>query len=488
MKKIFSSKYISLILQSLLWISVLFFYALPNCSWDDWTNWQRVFFLLEFAVLILVLTYAPYIPFYFLNKKKYAPAVLSIIILFYLVNLFSEHTHYNLTRLIVHIEGNNYSLTFPHSHWFYHTQEIIYFLIFLFKVIALSYFRKNQIIVSNVMKHLKGLDLILFCFVWFTITLSDISDPSINGLLLFMRVLQKLVFGVVFYLNAFVLMQKFLKSKKLLKYALSVLLSLVVLLIGNTLPMLAWTEVSVEKFPFNKIIFDTNQILSNVFLIAVAIFARTLYDSALKHITTISQNKAELASLKAQINPHFLFNTLNTLYSSALQEKSPKTAESIAQLSDMMRYTVYDSTERNVGFKQELEFIENYISLQKKRIANDPNIEISVQFPRDTPNLKIAPMLFIPFIENAFKHGISYENPSFVTIQITTTIDSIGFIVENSSHKKKIKEDDFNSGIGLENTVKRLNLLYPDNHRLSIEETEGKYRIKLNLNKLISDV
>jgi len=359
---------------------------------------------------------------------------------------------------------------------------------FLFKVIALSYFRKNLNKVSNVMKHLRGLDLILFCFVWFTIVLSDISDPSINGLLLFMKVLQKLIFGVVFYLNAFVLMQKFLNSKKLLHYTLSVLLSLFILLIGNTLPMLAWTEVSVERFPFNKIIFDKNQILSNVFLIAAAIFARTLYDSALKHITTISQNKAELAGLKAQINPHFLFNTLNTLYSSALQEKSSKTAEGIAQLSDMMRYTVYDSTERNVDFKQELEFIENYISLQKKRIANDPNIEISVQLPREIPNLKIAPMLFIPFIENAFKHGISYENASFVTIQMTTTIDSIEFIVENSSHKKKINEDDFNSGIGLENTVKRLNLLYPDNHRLSIEETEGKYRINLNLNKLLSDV
>jgi two-component system, LytTR family, sensor histidine kinase AlgZ len=189
---------------------------------------------------------------------------------------------------------------------------------------------------------------------------------------------------------------------------------------------------------------------------------------------------AELNFLKAQINPHFLFNTLNNLYYLAYT-KSPNTPEIIAKLSNMMRYMIYDSNYPDVPLMKEIEYMQNYISLERLRL-ND-QIPISFDIEGDPGSYRITPLIFITFLENAFKHGVSNSNPkSWVRLKLQLKGKSCIYQVENSKAGAVKPDAGEKSGIGLQNLKRRLELSYPGKHSLDVVESEENYQVTLKIN------
>lgn len=183
----------------------------------------------------------------------------------------------------------------------------------------------------------------------------------------------------------------------------------------------------------------------------------------------------QLAFLKNQVSPHFFMNTLNNIH--ALVDIDTEEAKSaIIKLSNLMRHLLYDSEGKTNAIKKEIEFIESYIELMRLRFSN--KVQIKVEIPSVIPDKTIPPLLFTSLLENAFKHGVSYKSASFINVVLSFTETNLFFEVENSNHPTVNKEA---SGIGIENTKKRLALLYKDNFDFTISETPEIYKVKLNI-------
>ena len=187
----------------------------------------------------------------------------------------------------------------------------------------------------------------------------------------------------------------------------------------------------------------------------------------------------ELKFLKAQINPHFLFNTLNNLYYLAYSH-SANTTEVIEKLSQMMRYMIYDSNYPKVPLSKEIEYMQNYISLERLRLNNEVPIDFVVE--GSTENILVTPLIFITFLENAFKHGVSANaSNSWVKINFQVKGKEIIYTVENSKLKSSNMNDKEKSGFGLQNVQRRLELSYPNNYKLKTEDMSDRYFVQLNL-------
>lgn len=196
----------------------------------------------------------------------------------------------------------------------------------------------------------------------------------------------------------------------------------------------------------------------------------------------VTVKSAELDQLRAQVNPHFLFNALNTLYSVALKENAETTASGIQKLGDMMRFMLNENHQDLIPVSREVEQLENYIHIQRMRIDETQDIRITVHLRQPETEIRIAPMLLNPFVENAFKHGISLLKPSWIHITLTYDRENLFFKVHNSLHThRETDPEKFNNGIGLENVSRRLNLLYPQRHRLVMEESEQDFFVSLTL-------
>lgn len=187
---------------------------------------------------------------------------------------------------------------------------------------------------------------------------------------------------------------------------------------------------------------------------------------------------AELSYLKAQINPHFLFNTLNSIYSLAIV-KSDNVASSIVKLSNMMRYVLSESSNDLVKLEKEIEYIQNYIELQQIRFGTFIQFECAIT--GDPKNKMVAPLILIPFIENAYKHGVNAEENSIIKIKIDTTEDELYLLVKNNKVFVQRSEES-QSGLGVENTKNRLHHIYPGKHTLVINDTEKEYSVSLTIN------
>jgi len=185
----------------------------------------------------------------------------------------------------------------------------------------------------------------------------------------------------------------------------------------------------------------------------------------------------ELSFLKSQINPHFLFNTLNNIYSLALV-KSEGTADAVLKLASIMRYVLGETKHDTVDLDKELQFIRHYIELQKVRLTDKVSIELNVE--GETDQKQIAPLILIPFVENAFKYGVSTKETSKLIFTVKTNENSIYFTAQNKvvSHDKGNND---NTGIGLKNTKRRLELLYPQKHKLSVTEENNLFFVHLIL-------
>ncbi len=293
---------------------------------------------------------------------------------------------------------------------------------------------------------------------------------------------------VICYLNYFLLLPQFLKNKNFKAYAFRFLPIFTIfsylLLKGKRWILMENMPVEYLAHWINTPRFAAMVTLNSLFLVVFVSslkFVESWFElEARKQEVENERLTSELRFLKAQINPHFLFNTLNNLYYLAFTN-SPNTTEVIAKLSQMMRYMIYDSNHLRVPLDKEIEYIQNYISLEKLRLNDD--IPIIFTINGNTSGLMIVPLVLITFMENAFKHGInSTKTDSFVNANISINDKTCVYKVDNSKIANTSKTITEKSGIGLQNVHRRLALSYPNNYELTVNDTNDYYSVTLKLN------
>ena len=185
---------------------------------------------------------------------------------------------------------------------------------------------------------------------------------------------------------------------------------------------------------------------------------------------------AQLAFLRNQVSPHFFMNTLNNIHS-LIDFDTEEAKESIIRLSKLMRHLLYESEIERIPIQKEVGFIKNYVDLMKLRFSH--KVKINLQLPSQIPDKSIPPLLFTSFLENAFKHGVSYQQASFINIVFSLASNKLIFEVRNSNAASENEDED--SGIGLENSRKRLDLIYGDNYSLKIEDKKDEHFVRLSI-------
>lgn len=226
--------------------------------------------------------------------------------------------------------------------------------------------------------------------------------------------------------------------------------------------------------------------LQNIFVfISVMLFAAVIRFSRIWYETEMTTRKlaaekqaTELAFLKAQVNPHFLFNTLNSLYALAVEKNQEELAQSIASLAGLMRYLTYESNAEKVPLRREIDQIGGFIEIQHLRLSEDDDVIISLNTQGELEGKMIAPAILIPFVENALKHGIDVTKQSMVKIDVIVEGRMLYF---NTKNTKQMSTSLNQEGIGLENVRKRLALLYPDRHTLRIVDEADYFSVNLSL-------
>lgn len=203
------------------------------------------------------------------------------------------------------------------------------------------------------------------------------------------------------------------------------------------------------------------------------LYRRTIERQAAEH----EQRKAELALYKVQINPHFLFNTLNTLYGLMLTDVA-RAETAFMQFMDMTKYMYTNAEKDRVPLRSEIDYIRQYIELQKNRMNDHTHVHLSIESRNGCPDAMIAPMILITFVENAFKYGVSAHQESDIFIGIETDGDSLHFATRNPVIVRPAGEQ---SGFGIANCRKRLELLYPGHYTLTIRQEENEYRVTLDI-------
>jgi two-component system, LytTR family, sensor kinase len=226
----------------------------------------------------------------------------------------------------------------------------------------------------------------------------------------------------------------------------------------------------------------TSLVITLCAALLITVLRRTFFNSKTKLERLSSATLAELSQLRTQLNPHFLFNALNSLYTAAHREKSETTAEGIQRLADIMRFMLSENNHERILLEKEIQYLENYLYIQRLRVDETQGVDITVSLSLAMPNAYIAPMMLIPFVENAFKHGISHKSPSWIHVTLAVENGKLEFIVANSRHKKTAHDpEEFQGGIGLPNIRKRLELIYAHRYTLDIKETNDEYSTKLTL-------
>ena len=215
---------------------------------------------------------------------------------------------------------------------------------------------------------------------------------------------------------------------------------------------------------------------------SVALVQKWQNDEAFRGELERQRIDTELSYLKAQINPHFFFNTLNNIYSLTTLDVN-KAQEALLKLSRMMRYVLYENQKDETLLSKEVKFIEDYLELMKMRLSQKVKLHVKLEEPKD--DLVIAPMLFLPFLENCFKHGISSQQETEINISLEVMGDTVFFETKNAIFPIPPESPEaLENGIGLVNTQRRLALLYPDKYRLKlgVDETTGNYGVHLTIN------
>lgn len=300
---------------------------------------------------------------------------------------------------------------------------------------------------------------------------------------------------IVFYANYFFLAENLYKGKKMRFFAVNVAMILVLAIGSNQWNLYLWRtghrkfkprkERMIKRLP---LMFDAVMTLRDLFTLSVVaalstsiIYARKLTEAEkARQEAEKAKTEAELSNLRSQINPHFLLNTLNNIYAlTAFDQTKAQTA--ILELSKMLRHILYDNQEKTVNMKDEAEFIHNYVNLMKLRLAGNVEIEENVSLP-DPCYARVAPMIFISLVENAFKHGVSSTERSYIRINLSADDEKIVCHIVNSNHPKT-GQDRSGHGIGLTNVRRRLELSYSGRYewKVDVNNDKNEYSSKITI-------
>jgi two-component system LytT family sensor kinase len=291
-----------------------------------------------------------------------------------------------------------------------------------------------------------------------------------------------LTYIIPFYINYFVVIPRLLSRYR---YFLFGVAELLLILLGFTLmflqtELMEWCSDFSDTPFWDRVSFLSYYSFNIVFYLILSVGAKFTLDwfkaQELRRELEKERSESELAMLRYQMSPHFLFNTLNNIYS-LVRQKSDNAPEALLKLSEIMRYMIKDVASRDkIPLDKEIYYLENFIQLQKLRIEN-PGI-INYEISGKKSDLKISPMILIAFVENIFKHGDLYSENAFVNIKIEIDGRKLHFEAENVVASKN---KDSQQGIGIQNVTRRLELLYPDNYNLDINKKNGNYKVILEL-------
>ncbi len=302
-----------------------------------------------------------------------------------------------------------------------------------------------------------------------------------SGMNLYLVVtLRVLGYALFFNLAYYGLLPLYFSDRKRLFYILSVLAFVAYVGLSVFLDIQFWASRRPVRLNFLLI---PASIIGMVLFGAAATFRGfSAFESKKKAEEEANRRRleAEIALLKSQINPHFLLNTLNNLYALALTEPG-KTPDALLKLSEMVGYILYECAQPRVALTRDLEFIRSYLELQQLRLP--PNVSLELELPGEVPeSASIEPMVLIPFIENAFKHGLSTKLPCKIRVAIRLEGKKLHLEVDNPVHTKKAKAEERPSGLGLANTRQRLAHTYAGRYDLQVHRQNGQHQVELRLN------
>jgi len=290
----------------------------------------------------------------------------------------------------------------------------------------------------------------------------------------------------LFYLNVFWIIPWFFQSKK---YMLYFSIGVIAVLVFAFLSELLFSQYADFIFPGFYFVSDfsiRDNVLVHGFYLAAStmiVLSGSWFREARQkqQIITLEKEKirTELQMLKNQVNPHFFFNTLQSLYALALK-KSDELPEMILKLSDLMRYVIYEADTEKIAIQKEVIFLENYLELQKLRLTKDADLKFDVEGEND--QVEITPLLLIHFVENCFKHGLKGEaGRVYAHINLAYSPERIVFKAINNQKKNRRGDQEQTSGTGLENVKRRLELHYPGRHHIKINSLENSFEITLKI-------
>jgi two-component system LytT family sensor kinase len=292
---------------------------------------------------------------------------------------------------------------------------------------------------------------------------------------------------IISWLTVHIFLKKYYqKGKKLKFWICQISVSIILLLIRRHInyyiiyPLYAPEAQQVPLFSFGKLIVELANLYTIVGVYTLFYFVRSWYEEQ-QRVQSLIQEKtvAELELLKSQVQPHFIFNALNNIYSTALQ-KSPETAKQVARLSDFLHYNLHESKQDRVSLTSEIVYIKNYIDIQKSRYEN--KLDASVNVYDEISDLYIPPLLLLPLVENSFKHGIANSlKQGWIRVDVSRQEDNFSIKIENSVEENPPSAAMKNGGIGLNNVQKRLELIYPDAHEFKIISAPHSYLVVLKI-------
>ena len=317
-----------------------------------------------------------------------------------------------------------------------------------------------------------------YCLILnYTSTIGDFrKDKGPYWIALFFGMLMN---QTVFYTTAFFLVPKLLRLKKIRVLIFSLLGGFVLINLFESIIDYRYLAVFFSTASESFTVYLLYNSVVSFFILLVALsYSLVKYwiqNEKLKRILLEEKLSTEMAFLKAQVNPHFLFNVLNSFYAKALKNNVPELADGIAKLAELMRYMVYETNEDKVALEKEIHHLKNFIQVYQLRIAEDDDVSINFVVKGTVNTVKISPMLLIPFVENAFKHGIDPKTKSIINISIKVEQKTLYFEVTNTMHQGAYGLGDESSGFGLANLKKRLSILYPNRYTLDTKEENGYY-------------
>jgi sensor histidine kinase YesM len=329
--------------------------------------------------------------------------------------------------------------------------------------------------------------------VFLALLINILYAGNASSRMAFLPLINTYTIAGIFLILTFSVVPAFLRDGRWLRLLVAIVTILIIQVVITVMAKSVQTIISLRDIGINAGIFETlnfryginpaDLILSLLLLIPAGFYnyiKKLIVGQETKGFRMFRQKEAELIHLRSQVNPHFLFNSLNSLYAYALREKNEKTAEPIAKLANLMRFMIDDMDKEFIPLAREADYIQDYIRLQLIRSSVEHDITINISL--EDEEIMIAPMLLIPLVENAYKHGINPSVKSWLKLDLKGGSGEIQFVIENSINRDNTVFDrEKGFGIGLDNVKGRLQYMYPGRHSLSIAETENRYLVILKI-------